>query len=62
MTDMARRFAGASDCQEEKRHAPVPPLDAASLVTQGVDPGADRYLTTFPFLGTPKDGFGTPSA
>jgi hypothetical protein len=32
------------------------------VVTQGVEPGADRYLTHFPYLGLPKDGFHTPAA
>jgi hypothetical protein len=34
------------------------------LVAQGVtpDPARDRYLTTFPYLGVPKDGFHTPAS
>jgi hypothetical protein len=38
------------------------PDKAASLVTQGVDPGSDRYIKSFPYLGVPKDGYDTPSA
>jgi Domain of unknown function (DUF4331) len=37
------------------------PDAAASAVTQGVEPGADRYLDHFPYLGIPKDGFHTPA-
>jgi hypothetical protein len=38
------------------------PDAAASAITQGVGPGADRYITTFPYLGVPRDGFHTPAA
>ena len=41
------------------------PDAAAGLVTEQpfnpVSPGAGRYLSTFPYLGTPHDGFSTPS-
>jgi hypothetical protein len=37
------------------------PDDAASAITQGLTPGKDRYQSTFPYLGTPHDGFDTPS-
>jgi hypothetical protein len=37
------------------------PDGAASLVTQGVTPDANRYISTFPYLGTPLDGYGTPA-
>jgi hypothetical protein len=37
------------------------PDDAASKLTQGLTPGKDRYQSTFPYLGTPHDGFHTPS-
>jgi hypothetical protein len=37
------------------------PDAAASAVTQGLTPGPDRYQSTFPYLGTPHDGFSTPS-
>jgi len=33
------------------------PDAATSAVQQGVGPGANRYLTTFPYLGTPHDGY-----
>jgi hypothetical protein len=39
------------------------PDAAASVVTQGLTPNiADRYLPSFPYLGTPKDGFNTPAS
>ena len=37
------------------------PDGAAGLVTEAITPGADRYLPSFPYLGTPYDGFSTPS-
>ena len=37
------------------------PDAAASVLTQGLTPGPDRYQATFPYLGTPHDGFSTPS-
>ena len=38
------------------------PDAAASLVDPGVVPAPDRYQPTFPYLGTPHDGFTTPPA
>jgi hypothetical protein len=38
------------------------PDDAASKLTQGLTPGPHRYQSTFPYLGTPHDGFHTPSS
>jgi hypothetical protein len=38
------------------------PDAAAGVATQGVDPGSDRYISEFPYLGVPKDGFHTPAA
>jgi hypothetical protein len=38
------------------------PDAAASQLTQGLTPGPDRYQATFPYLGTPHDGFDTPSS
>jgi Domain of unknown function (DUF4331) len=35
---------------------------AASLVTDGLTPSADRYQATFPYLGLPLSGFDVPSA
>jgi hypothetical protein len=37
------------------------PDGAASKIDQGVGPGPNRYQPTFPYLGTPHDGFDTPS-
>ncbi len=36
------------------------PDAAASVVSEGLKPGAGRYQSTFPYLGTPHDGFDTP--
>lgn len=36
------------------------PDGAASLVTDGLTPGSDRYIATFPYLGLPLDGFSHP--
>jgi hypothetical protein len=38
------------------------PDGAAALLNSGVGPGPDRYQDTFPYLGTPHDGFDTPSS
>jgi len=38
------------------------PDAAAGLVTDGTAPGPDRYQDTFPYLGTPHDGYHTPSS
>ena len=39
------------------------PDGAAAVVTQGITPDiGDRYQPTFPYLGTPKDGFHTPAS
>jgi Domain of unknown function (DUF4331) len=38
------------------------PDSAASALDQGVTPGPDRYQSAFPYLGTPHDGFDTPSS
>jgi hypothetical protein len=35
------------------------PDAAASQVTQGLTPGADRYQAAFPYLGLPHDGYDT---
>ena len=37
------------------------PDAAASVVSQGVNPLPGRYLATFPYVGTPYDGFHTPA-
>jgi hypothetical protein len=38
------------------------PDAAAALLTDGTAPGPNRYQSTFPYLGTPHDGFHTPSS
>src|SRR5919204_6470040 len=37
------------------------PDAAASQLTQGLKPESGRYLSKFPYLGTPHDGFHTPA-
>jgi hypothetical protein len=37
------------------------PDGAVGVVSQGVTPDASRYQSTFPYLGIPLDGYGTPS-
>jgi hypothetical protein len=34
----------------------------AAVFSSNLTPGADRYQDTFPYLGTPHDGFDTPSS
>jgi hypothetical protein len=36
--------------------------DAVAAVSSYLTPGSDRYQATFPYLGTPHDGFDTPSS
>jgi hypothetical protein len=38
------------------------PDAAASQVSDNLTPAADRYISSFPYLGMPKDGYSTPSA
>jgi hypothetical protein len=38
------------------------PDGAVGLVQSYLTPGSDRYQATFPYLGTPHDGFDTPSS
>jgi hypothetical protein len=38
------------------------PDGAASAVTQGITPGANRSQATFPYVATPHDGYDAPSA
>ena len=38
------------------------PDAAVGLVSSYLTPGADRYQATFPYLGTPHDGYDTPSS
>jgi hypothetical protein len=60
VTIEVRAVAGATIPLVDKAFKP----DAAvGVVTQGVTPNiADRYHTTFPYLGTPLDGYHTPSS
>ena len=37
------------------------PDGAAALISQGLTPAAGRYLPAFPYVGTPYDGYDTPS-
>src|SRR2546425_6180287 len=38
------------------------PDAAASAVTQGITPGANRSQGTFPYVSNPHDGYDSPSA
>ena len=38
------------------------PDAAVGAVSSYITPGADRYQSTFPYLGTPHDGYHTPSS
>ena len=38
------------------------PDAAASAVTQGITPGANRFPATFPYMANPHDGYDAPSA
>jgi hypothetical protein len=38
------------------------PDGAVGLVQSYLTPGSDRYQATFPYLGTPHDGYHTPSS
>ncbi|HYX12365.1 MAG TPA: DUF4331 domain-containing protein [Candidatus Acidoferrum sp.] len=51
-----RAIAGATYPLVQPSYQPDP---AASQVTQGITPGPDRYQPTFPYLGTPHDGYST---
>ena len=52
-----RAFAGVTYPLVDKTFTPD---GAASKVDQGVGPGPNRYLSTFPYVGTPHDGYSTP--
>jgi hypothetical protein len=55
-----RAVAGATIPLVDKTFTPDA---AAGLVTQGLVPDiGDRYIPHFPYLGTPRDGFRTPSS
>ncbi|MDX6568552.1 MAG: hypothetical protein QOH15_1130 [Gaiellales bacterium] len=53
-----RAIAGAIYKLIDSSYTPDP---AASLISEKLTPGTDRYQTTFPYLGVPHDGFSTPS-
>jgi hypothetical protein len=38
------------------------PDAAAGAVTDGVTPGSDRYMSSFPYLGTALSGWDVPAA
>jgi hypothetical protein len=58
VTVEVRAVAGATSPLVNPSYTPD---GAAALVTEGLNPAADRYLPSFPYLGLPHDGFSTPS-
>jgi hypothetical protein len=53
-----RAIAGVTYPLVNRSYAPDA---AASVVSENLTPGSGRYQSTFPYLGTPHDGFSTPS-
>ena len=53
-----RAVAGATIPRFDRSFTPDP---AVSALTQGFGPGSDRYISRFPYLGTPKDGYHAPA-
>jgi hypothetical protein len=53
-----RAIAGVTYPLVNKNYTPDA---AASQVSEQLTPAADRYQSTFPYLGLPHDGFSTPS-
>ena len=53
-----RAIAGVTYPLVNRTSSPTPRL---GQLTQGLTPGKNRYQSTFPYLGTPHDGFDTPS-
>jgi hypothetical protein len=53
-----RAVAGVTIPLFDAGYKPDPP---AAILTQGFGPGVDRYISTFPYLGVPKDGYHTPA-
>jgi hypothetical protein len=53
-----RAVAGATIPLFDPSFTPDP---AASVLTQGFGPGLDRYISKFPYLGVPKDGYHNPA-
>ncbi len=54
-----RAIAGFTYALVEKSYKPDA---AAGLLTEGLEPAANRYQGTFPYLAAPLDGFDTPSS
>jgi hypothetical protein len=54
-----RAIAGATIPLVDKSFTPDA---AASQVSDNLTPTADRYISSFPYLGVPKDGYSTPGA
>jgi hypothetical protein len=54
-----RAIAGATFPLVDKGFTPDP---AAGQLTEGLTASKDRYLSTFPYLGDPRDGFDTPGS
>ena len=54
-----RAIAGLSYPLLDKGYTPDA---AAGLLTQGLEPGPNRYQATFPYLGAPLSGFDVPSS
>jgi len=53
-----RAVAGATIPLFDPSYTPDP---AVSVLTQGFGPGVDRYISKFPYLGVPKDGYHNPA-
>jgi hypothetical protein len=53
-----RAIAGATYALVNPSYTPDA---AATAITENLMPAADRYQSTFPYLGLPHDGFSTPS-
>lgn len=53
-----RAVAGATIPLFDPSFTPDP---AVSALTQGFGPGLDRYISKFPYLGVPKDGYHNPA-
>jgi Domain of unknown function (DUF4331) len=54
-----RAIAGVTYALVDKAYTPDA---AAGLLTEGLEPAANRYQATFPYLAAPLDGFDTPSS
>jgi len=54
-----RALAGVTYPLVDKTFTPDP---AAAKLTEGLTPAPGRYLSAFPYLGNPLDGFDTPSS